>query len=278
MAETRLGDRGIVAVSGDDAARFLQGLVTADIEPMTPGTTAFGALLTPQGKILFDFIVHCRDGAYLIDLPAEAKEALIKRLGFYKLRSKIEIEDVGDRFAVLVDLDPGARAPDPRLEALGGRRIVARTEAGREDGTRAYDEARVALGIAESWRDFASGEVFPHEANFDHLHGVSLAKGCYVGQEVVSRMHHRGQTRKRFLPARIEGDVPPVGAEVTADGRNVGETGSAAGAWVLALMRLDRIADALAGKTPLRSGRTRLWPEIPSWADDVCSTEKAAAT
>ncbi|VAW11839.1 tRNA-modifying protein YgfZ [hydrothermal vent metagenome] len=276
MAETWARERGVVAVSGTDAAGFLHGLVTADIENMPPGAMAFGALLTPQGKILFDFIIHRTEDTYLLDLPAQATEALIKRLGFYKLRSNVEIEDVSDRFAILVDIEPDARPADPRLKALGSRRIVGAADATGADDTGAHDQARIALGIAECWRDFASGDVFPHEANFDRLHGVNLAKGCYVGQEVVSRMHHRGPARKRFLPCRVEGDVPPVDAEVTAGDRNVGRTGTAAGGKLLALLRLDRIADAAAGKTPLRSGAARLWPQIPSWANDISLTQKAA--
>ncbi len=257
MAEARLGRRGVVAVSGDDAADFLQGLVTADIEQLAVGGTAFGALLTPQGKILFDFIVHRQGDTYLIDLPAEATGALIKRLGFYKLRSQVEIADVSGDFTVLVDPDPGASPADPRLAALGARRLVAGGDAGLADGTGLYDRTRIDLGIAESWRDFATGEVFPHEANFDSLHGVNLSKGCYVGQEVVSRMHHRGSARKRYLSCRIDGEAPEAGAQITADDRAVGVTGSAAGAQVLALLRLDRIS---------LCGKTQLWPKMQSWA------------
>jgi len=265
MAEARLGRRGVVAVSGDDGADFLQGLVTADIEQLPEGGTAFGALLSPQGKILFDFLVHRQGDTYLIDLPAEATGALIQRLGFYKLRSRVEIADVSGEYTVLVEPAPGARAADPRLDALGSRRLVAGGGAELKDGTELYDRTRIDLGVAESWRDFATGEVFPHEANFDSLHGVNLSKGCYVGQEVVSRMHHRGSARKRYLSCRIDGETPEVGAQITAEGRAVGVTGSAAGGQVLALLRLDRIGAAIAGEMPLLCGKTQLWPKTQNW-------------
>jgi hypothetical protein len=273
MVAITLEDRGIVRVGGTEAAAFLHGLVTADIERLADGAIAFGALLTPQGKILFDFLVHRRGGDWLLDCAREAAPDLARRLGFYKLRAKVEIEPREDLAVVAGAEDAPA---DPRLAALGPRAVLPAGEA-PPPGAAGYHATRVPLGIAEAWRDFATGEVFPHEANFDLLDGVSLIKGCYVGQEVVSRMQHRGTARKRFLPCRLEGAAAAAGTEVIGGWRVVGAAGSAAGGYQLALLRLDRIDEALSGAVPLRAGEALLYPEIPDWADlPVAPTDAAA--
>jgi len=277
----RLKDRGVVRIGGSDAALFLHGLVTADIESLTDGGTTFGGLLAPQGKILFDFVAHRRGDAFLLDVPAEAVADLVKRLGFYRLRAAVEIDDLSAETAVVVDL--GADAPadgvgipaDPRLAALGTRTLAPSAET-TGDSTAAYHERRIPLGIAEAWRDYPSADVFPHEANFDYLSGVSLVKGCYVGQEVVSRMQHRGTARKRFIPCRLEGAAIELGTEITVDGRKVGRTGSAGGGYQLALLRLDRIGEVGAGNAPLTAGDSHLRPEMPAWMAQASAPVDAA--
>lgn len=281
MTIGRLSTRGVISVSGADAPSFLQGLVTSDVESMADGASGFAALLTPQGKILFDFIVHRRGDAFLIDLPLPACAGFAKRMTLYKLRSAVEVSDISETFAVVVSAETDQLPPDPRLAALGGRSVVPISDAPSNDETANYEARRISLGIAETWNDFASGEVFPHEANFDLINGVSQSKGCYVGQEVVSRMQHRGTARKRFLPCRLalgEDALPPeVGAAVSLGDRGVGIMGSANAAQGLALLRLDRIADALAGKTPLTSEGSTLWPHIPPGATDVIGADEAGA-
>lgn len=272
MTVFRLKDRALLRVSGDDAATFLHGLVTADIELIGEEKPGFGALLAPQGKILFEFIIHRRGDAFLLDCPAETIDGLVKRLGFYRLRAKIEFEGPCPDFVVVADDGADELAPDPRSPELGGRGIIASDAAPDEDGTDDYHGRRIALGIAECGRDYSGGEIFPHEASFDRIAGVSLVKGCYVGQEVVSRMHHRGTARKRFLPCRLEGDAAPVGTKVTLGGRSVGVTGSAAKGIQLALLRLDRIATALEGDTPLLAKEAVLRPSLP---DDLIPASAA---
>ena len=274
MSPKRLYSRGIVDVSGEDGCLFLQGLLTNDVETMEPDSAAFGTLLTPQGKILFDFIVYRRGNAYLFDLPAAAAAPFAKRLTLYKLRSKVKISNVSDDLAVLVDSKDADAPLDPRHDDLGGRRIVSIEDAPEADGTTEFDERRIALGIAECWTDYASGDVFPHEANIDQLGGVNFSKGCYVGQEVVSRMQHRGLARKRFLPARVEGPPPAMGTEVLFDGRNVGTAGSSSGDYCLALLRLDRITAALDGLAPLNCGDSQLFPAYPPWMPEKAVSKK----
>lgn len=269
MSATRLIDRGVIRISGAEARDFLQNLVTNDMEEVTPGRAGYGALLTPQGKIICDFLIVALPeedgGGFLLDTPLLQVPDLMKRLKLYKLRAKVVLEDLTDRSAVLASAD-GAPLPaeagvvydDPRLPALGQRGIV--DLAGSESLVTAEPEAwharRIALGVPAGGRDFAYGDAFPHEALLDQLGGVSFKKGCYIGQEVVSRMQHRGTARTRVVPVVFdEGIATETGAEATAGGKPLGTIGSAAGGRALALLRLDRLADALAaGETPLGGG------------------------
>jgi tRNA-modifying protein YgfZ len=205
MQAAILGDRAVVAVSGPAARDFLQGIVTVDIADVAPGTARHGALLTPQGKILFEFMVTFGgDDAFLLDVARPLARDLVKRLMFYRLRAKVEIAARDDLTVVSLW---GGTAPDfevafadPRLAALGWRAILPADEApvrlaqgGAEIVDRsAYHAYRIALGVPELGADYATGELFPHESDLDQLAGVDFDKGCFVGQEVVSRMQHRG--------------------------------------------------------------------------------------
>ena len=273
-----LARRGVVALGGPDAEKFLNDLVTADVSRAGPGQAVFAALLTPQGKVLFDFIV-LRDGdRFLIDLPRSLVPDFVKRLAFYKLRAKVTIEDLSAEMQILAVWGPdgvhhidGIAAPDPRLAALGWRviapadqpptlnRFSAATEA-------EYDAHRIALGIPEGGIDFAYGDPFPHDADMDQLGGVDFAKGCYIGQEVVSRMEHRGTARRRFILARAAGGLPAAGAEATAGNKPVGTLGSSTGDLALALVRLDRAKEAMDAGVPITAGGATLTLTLPGWA------------
>lgn len=294
MPISLLADRGVVSVGGADARGFLDGLLTCDMDRIAPGRPRFGALLTPQGKILFDFHVHeAPDGDYRLDVLKPFAPDLAKRLGFYKLRAKVTVEDASDRFAVLAGWDGAARpaggdalaADDPRLPGLGWRAIVpspapsssAGAEAERraeDDGagekgfapSAAYHAHRIALGVPEGGRDFLFGDAFPHEALMDQLHGVDFDKGCFVGQEVVSRMQHRGTARTRMVPlVYLDGFATEPGVEVTAGERVIGRAGTGANGRGLAMLRLDRAADALAAGEVLRAGGLPVRLERPDW-------------
>ena len=279
MPSVHLADRGVVRVSGDDAKTFLDNLVTSDLDRVSAHNARLGALLTPQGKILFDFLVFQAPpeigGGYYLDVLRVFAPDLAKRLGFYKLRAKVTVEDLSDSLAVVAgwdapkpDEDVGFVAEDPRLPALGWRAIVAAQDAAEfaKDPADAYHARRIALGVPEGGRDFLFGDAFPHEALMDQLQGVDFDKGCYVGQEVVSRMQHRGTARTRIVPAVYEGGfAADVGVEVTAGGKALGKTGTGAEGKGLLMIRLDRAEDALKAGETIRAGGIPVRLLKPSW-------------
>jgi folate-binding protein YgfZ len=279
MPSVHLADRGVVRVSGEDAKTFLDNLITCDLDRVSAHTARLGALLTPQGKILFDFIVFQAPeeigGGYYLDVLKVFAPDLAKRLGFYKLRAKLTVEDLSDAMAVAAGWDApkpddevGLVSPDPRLAELGWRAIVAAQDAVEfaKDPAEAYHAHRIALGVPEGGRDFLFGDAFPHEALMDQLHGVDFDKGCYVGQEVVSRMQHRGTARTRIVPAVYEGGfAADVGVEVTAGDKALGKTGTGAQGRGLLMIRLDRASDALAAGETILAGGIAVRLEKPSW-------------
>jgi folate-binding protein YgfZ len=284
MKAALLPDRGVVKVAGDDARNFLHGLFSADILKLTPGEARFGALLSPQGKILADFIVveaPAQDGGgFFLDAPRALANPLVAKLKVYKLRSRVIVEDLSDVLGVLAAWDGNGKSTfglayaDPRLPALGLRVMLpAHRAADAAAGLGAtlvdastYDAHRIALGIPRGGVDFSYGDAFPHETDMDQLGGVDFAKGCYVGQEVVSRMEHRGIARTRAMTVRYDGAAPQAGVAVMAGERQVGTMGSAAAGRGLALLRLDRVADALAHGEPLLAGGVAIRPIKPDWA------------
>jgi tRNA-modifying protein YgfZ len=272
MKAAFLADRGVVKVSGSDARDFLNGLVTTDMTPLRPGFGRFGALLTPQGKIIVDFLItevpSGHGGGFLIDCPRALAQGLADKLGFYRLRAKVQVENLSDSLGVLAAWDgdptvkPDLTFADPRQVALGWRILVPEELAqkaadliGAElvDST-AYDAHRIALGVPRGGLDFIYGDAFPHETNMDRLHGVDFDKGCYVGQEVVSRMQHRGTARTRTVRVVLDGPAPAPGETILAGDKSLGTMGSSAQGAGLALIRIDRAADALDAGTPLTSG------------------------
>lgn len=272
-----LEDRGVVGVGGADAAKFLQDLVTADIEAVGSGAAGYGGLLTPQGKILFDFLVYREADRFLLDTPRMAAPELAKRLLFYRLRAKVEVADLTDSHRVIAawgsDERPAAIAflPDPRLPALGFRAIAPASDAVGLPGwtpadTTAYHTHRIALGVPEGGVDFAFGQAFPHDADMDQLGGIDVHKGCYVGQEVVSRMEHRATARRRIVVAQAESALPATGTPIAAGGRALGELASVAGARGLARVRIDRVKEALDAGVPVEAGGVAVSLAIPGWA------------
>jgi folate-binding protein YgfZ len=252
--------RAVIGISGDDARDFLNGLLTNSVAAPSPDGPVFAALLTPQGKILHTLFVHDAPDGVWLDVLAEGADDLIRRLTLYRLRRKIGIEDL--RGQMDVKLEDGAG--DPRHPDLPGRAIV---EGAARNDWAAYDAARLSLGVPDQGRDYGPEEVFPADANLDLLHGVDLKKGCFVGQEVVSRMHRRGAIRKRMARIVFTGDAPDYGAEIT------GEAGGAVGAvrstgrdarghgTGIALVRLDRLAEAQGGLQAAGTALTVIPPE-----------------
>jgi folate-binding protein YgfZ len=266
---TLLSDRGVVEVAGPDAAKFLHGILTNDVNSLAAGEARFAALLTPQGKIIVDFMIFAKaaeDGlVFLLDCPAALKETLLDRLKFYKLRAAVTLTDRSGEFASVAfpeatgkpELDAIALAADPRAPTLGWRGLVTKEIAATVATAPRdlYDAKRIAAAAPDGGIDFDYGDAFPHEANMDRLAGVDFKKGCFLGQEVVSRMKHRGPVRKRVTTFHAQGAAPAPGTPVKAGEVEIGVTGSAVGNEGLALIRLDRLADAKAGgATPLAGG------------------------
>jgi folate-binding protein YgfZ len=284
MKAALLPDRGVVKVAGADAAKFLDGLVTADLDKVAANHARYSALLTPQGKIIADFIIvkANEDGHYFLDCPRALAPMLVQRLNFYKLRAKVIVEDLSETLGVLAVWDgaggigPGLCYADPRLPTLGLRCMlpphIAETSAAELGATLVdatdYEAHRIALGVPRGGSDFIYNDAFPHEADMDQLGGVDFDKGCFVGQEVVSRMEHRGTARTRVVPVAFDGPPPEAGVVVTAGSATLGMMGSGSGAIGrgLATLRLDRVAEAMANATPLTAGGIVIRPVKPDWA------------
>jgi folate-binding protein YgfZ len=267
MEPVHLSDRAVIALEGPEARAFLQGLVTNDLGRLAPGIGLYAALLAPQGKILFDFLVVEGDGALLLDCQAASAEALMKKLKLYRLRAKIEIAP-RPQLAVYAGLTgrPAERAityPDPRLAALGPRSIGAAAEMPADlPGPALYHAARLRLGVPEG-SDFGSDKIFALDAGLDELHAIDFGKGCYIGQELTARMKHRGTARKRLLTVSANNALP-AGGEVMSESGPIGELVAAYGATAFALVRLDRL-EAARGKITVENIPVAL--TRPAWLD-----------
>src|SRR6476660_6135009 len=284
MQAALLPDRGVVKVAGDDARRFLNGLVTNDMAKVTPADPCFAALLTPQGKIIVDFMIAeapAEDGGgFFLDCPRALAGTLVEKLNFYNLPAKVICEDLSEVLGVMAiwngsgDSEYGLSYPDPRLPKLGQRIMLPphlATEAASDLGAtlvdaEIYEAHRIALGVPRGGLDFMYSDTFPHEADMDQLNGVDFDKGCYVGQEVVSRVEHRATARSRLVPIAYDEFAPDDGLPVMAGEKQVGTLYSTANKRGIAMLRLDRVADAIAAGTPLKAGGVTIRPIKPDWA------------
>jgi folate-binding protein YgfZ len=272
MPTARLDDRAIVSVSGPDAEHFLQNIVTADLDTLKAGEAKPSALLTPQGKILFDFLVS-RNGpdAFRLECRADIADGFIRRLTLYKLRAKVEISKQDESLVAVswgTDSSPSETDSswlrDIRFpQATPVRRSYDSVQRNGDVG--AWHAFRISNGIAESGADYALGDAFPHDVLLDQTDGVGFRKGCYVGQEVVSRMQHRGTARRRVLIVSGDG-LPAPGTEIVANGRPIGTLGSTAAGNGLAILRIDRVKDALDAGAPIEAGGVPVSVAIPAWA------------
>jgi folate-binding protein YgfZ len=271
-----LTDRGVIELAGPDAGGFLQRLVTNSVLNIPKGEARYAALLTPQGKLLFDFFVIPRpdgpEAGYLIDCDKGQADDLVKRLNAYKLRANITIEDKSDSLGVAALLDGGAPAGvegivyrDARAAGMGLRMIAPRDALARLQDTAeaAYEAHRIKLGVPRGGADFDYGEAFVHDANLDLLNGVDFKKGCYVGQEVTARVHHRNSARKRILKVHFDGAAPAPGTQIMAGGATIGEIGSACGSEGLAMLRLDKLEEALAAGAELKASDMKVHVSAP---------------
>ena len=287
---TGLPNRAVLRVSGEDARVFLDKLITADMKRVAPGKGIHAALLTPQGKIISDFFVTEADSeageGFYLDTALVAASELIKRLTLYKLRAKVTIEDLSNEIGVAAvwggeNLKPDVALAfiDPRLSTLGLRIICHKsqfeaiaeafevsTQTDSDVALQSYHQHRAKLGIGEAVFDYMLGDTFPHEINMDQLGGVDFKKGCYIGQEVVSRMQHRGTARTRLIPLFSEnGFSVAENIPVMVGDRPIGITRTGSNGMNLGLIRLDKAAEAIASGISITAGAIDVRPQKPLW-------------
>jgi folate-binding protein YgfZ len=278
-----LPSRAVLRLSGADVRPFLQGLISNDVEKVSPDRAIYAAFLTPQGKFLHDMFIAADGDDLLLDCEAGRRDDLIKRLKLYRLRSKVEISSAeecrvvaifGDSALPALGLtaDAGAATQsggtvafvDPRLAAAGARAFVpAGSDAsgfGDEVSADVYDTHRLRLGLPDGSRDMVVDKAILLESGFEELNGVDFQKGCYMGQELTARTKYRGLVKKRLLPVVIEGEAQS-GAEITANGKNAGELRSVHEGRGIALIRLE----ALDSGAPMTAGEARISAETPDW-------------
>jgi folate-binding protein YgfZ len=257
-----LESRAVLSISGPDWRSYLQGLVTQDVDTLAPGELRFAALLTPQGRLLFDLFLAGREDGCLVDCAAEHQGALMQRLKMYRLRAKVEIAETTEAVWALwgAETGPSGWSRDPRAPGLGFRGYGAAPPEGAvvEDET-AYDAHRLAQGVPGP-ADWGHDRSYPIEANFDLLGGIDFKKGCFVGQETTSRMKRRGTIKNRMAPIAVEGPPPAAGAPLLVGDLRAGQVSSSSPAGAMALLRLDRLGE---GPLTLEDGRTWrvVWPE-----------------
>jgi tRNA-modifying protein YgfZ len=261
-----LTDRGVVRISGVEALSFLHKLVTNSLLDLKPGDARYAALLSGQGKLLFDFFVVPVPEGCLLDCSRAQIPDLIRKLMLHRLRTPVTIEDMSTSLAVaavwgepvppdfagITFVDP--RAPDMGLRLIAPAEALAFATTPQE----AYEAHRTSLGVPKGGVDFPYGDAFVHDADLDWLHGVDFNKGCYPGQEVVARVHFRKSARKRIVKVHFDGPPPASGSEVMMGDINIGHIGSVAGAQGLAMLRLDRVEDARTAGTKLTAGDAAL--------------------
>lgn len=258
--------RSILRVAGDESGGFLDALLTNDVSAAAPGRPVYAALLTPQGKLVADMVAHrAADGALLLDVAASRAADLLRRLTLYRLRRKIALEDVSATHGV--EAHVGANAPaDPRLPgAVLGARVVVTTPTADPAPFAAYEALRIAAGVPDPAVDAAEEEVFGLEALLEELRGVDFQKGCFIGQENVSRMKRRATTRRKFCRIAFDGGPIPFGTTVNAGLAVLGEVRSSIEGCAIGLLRLDRAREAVDAGTPLMAGDRAVRLDPPDW-------------
>ncbi|MBZ9844382.1 YgfZ/GcvT domain-containing protein [Mesorhizobium sp. CA5] len=272
MPFAQIKDRALISVSGPDAEHFLQNILTTDLDALGRGQAKPGALLSPQGKILFDFLVsRAGDDGFQLECRADIADDFVRRLMLYRLRAKAEIAKQ-DQVLVTVAWGDDSTASRSDSTALSDTRfqdiMVTRTYGGeaRDGGDpNGWLNMRIGNGIAESGSDYQLGDAFPHDVLLDETGGVGFKKGCYIGQEVVSRMQHRGTARRRVLIASADSPLPAAGTELTVAGRLVGTLGSVGHRTGLAIARIDRVKAALDAGEAITAGEIPVRLAIPAW-------------
>ncbi|WP_111786866.1 CAF17-like 4Fe-4S cluster assembly/insertion protein YgfZ [Brucella pituitosa] len=288
VAETiNLSNRALVQITGEDAEKFVQAVITTNLDKLGADELKPGALLAPQGKIMFDFLVSRIGNGLLFDMPAGIAADFAKRMTLYRLRAKAEITQSPESLVSVCWQTDSASSEDDSIKEYGKRdtrfpeelnvlRIYGK--AGDISDESAWIALRAEYGIAEGEADFAYNDVFPHDINFDQTGGVTFPKGCFIGQEVVSRMHHRSTPRRRVLVAKSDTPLPAMGTPVTVNGREIGTLGSSSGKIGLALVRIDKVKDALDSGTAIMAGEVVITLLLPPHVAFTFPTAEADKT
>jgi len=267
---TDLNNRAILRLSGNDVQDFLQNIITCDVENLRDDELTFGALLSPQGKILFDFFVVKQTSGFLLDVHKDHAADLFKRLTFYKLRADVTIEIADDLTVVAAwgtQKTSNNGSADPRIGELGYRTYL--TQPSGSDNVEAYNAHCISSGVPQSVFDFELGNAFPHDVLMDQFEGtgIDFSKGCYVGQEVVSRMQHRGTARNRFVQVTGTNELPALGTELLVGDRAIGKMGGHSGSLGLALVRTDRASKAIQDDLPIKTGGQTVTLKLPHFVN-----------
>lgn len=281
MPTVILADRAVISVSGPEAEHFLQNILTVDFDPLGHDEAKPGALLAPQGKILFDFLVsRTSENAFRLECRSDIADDFVKRLMFYRLRAKVDIsKQEQDVVAVswqsdsIASQNESATSTSESGAGVRDRRFSVpvvrfyQTPLPAADATQAeWDAFRLSHGVAESGPDYTLNDAFPHDVLLDQLDGIGFTKGCFIGQEVVSRMQHRGTARRRVLLVEAADTLPASGTELTVNDRPVGTLGSVSGTHGLAIARIDRVKAAMDAGQEIRAGGIAVSLTIPDWA------------
>ena len=292
IAYTHLTNRGIISVTGSDSMDFLQGIISNDITLVSPNKTIYAALLTPQGKYLFDFFISQSGEKLLIECEKDRVPDLMKRLSIYKLRANADLVDETETYSIFAiwgddaaqatglhnerglahEISGGTQFIDPRLNTAGVRSVlpieVAEAQlqslAAEPASASDYDLHRLKLGLPDASRDLVVDKAILIESGFDELNGVDWNKGCYMGQELTARTKYRGLVKKRLISVFIEGAAPEPGTPIMVGDKNAGEMRSSNAGHGIALLRLDQLnneaAEYICDQAILR-------PNKPTWAD-----------
>jgi len=245
MEHARLASRKVIEISGADRKHFLQGLITNDIEKVSPTHAIYALMLTPQGKFLFDFFIIEKGESFLLDVEAGKKEEILKKLKMYKLRSSIDIKETDyNVFQIFSGDYPDVIVfNDPRSAGILGKRAFAKELRGTDKGEAYYDALRVEKVIPEGGKDLFAEKSFPLQNNMDEVGAIDYNKGCYVGQEVTARSKHRGVIRKRVQKFETSG-AAKTGDAIKIEGKQVGEILSVSGNKMLALVDFEELEKA----------------------------------
>jgi folate-binding protein YgfZ len=260
---SRLANRGVIAVSGVDRVSFLNGLVSNDVALAVPGQAVWAALLSPQGRYLSDFFIFEDEGRLLLEAPRAHVPDLLRRLGRFRLRAKVELQDLSESLLVYAAWDGmpppvPITAPEPRL-AFAGYRMISAEPLEETASEAAYDAHRLSLGLPDGPPDLEPEKTLLLEAGFDELNGVAWDKGCYMGQELTARTKYRGLVKRRLVPVTLDSAAPAPGTPVMAEGVEVGTLRSSAGQLGLAMLRIDAL------QKPLIAGNALVKPNVPGW-------------